>query len=83
MTLLLYSQGFGGWLENHSVDALFRDWDVEKADVLVKALPLRGLLLVDLDPILLLHRIAASLVVAFEPRLIGIVLIGVVQCLAE
>src|SRR6266853_4799823 len=83
MMLLLDPQNFRRRLQYYAVDPLFRHRDVVKADVLVERLSLLGFLLVDHDPILLLHGIAAAFVEAFRKGFLGMVVVGVIERFAK
>jgi hypothetical protein len=83
MVLLLDSQGFGGGFQNHSVNLLFGHRDIVEADGLVELVAFSGFLLVDHHPILLFHGIAPAFVEAGRVGFLRVVVIWVIECLAE
>lgn len=75
--LLLNTEKFGGGLEDHPVNHLLRYMNFIEPNLPI--VPRLGLLHLDIEPILLLHRVTPPLVIARLVRLVVELTIGVVN----
>ena len=81
VTQLLDAEELGGGLENHAVNGLLRQMDFMEPDM---SFALAGLLLLgDVEPILLFHRVAAPLVVTGDEGFFGLGFRGIVQAFTD